>query len=135
MNVSTTCAWPNGYPNFPCAVRSDTITENTNIDIKTLTFDDISLTSLKNLTLDVKARFVKSDKTVLSKDLISIDLSSKFSSAMKKRETSSVSSFRVHEKVGIGDAKGSLLFQIGVTFKSMTDTSVKPELAVIYTIG
>ena len=113
-------------------VRSDTITESTSIEIKTLTFDDISLTSLRNLMLDVKARFVKSGKTILSKDLILIDLSSKFFFAMKKGEMSSVSSFRIHEKVDIGDAKGSLLFQIGVRFKSMTDTTMKPELAVIY---
>ena len=135
VNVLTAYTWPNGYPNFPCAVRTDTITESTSIDIKMLTFDCISLTSLKNLTLIVKARFVKSDKTILSKDLISIDLSSNFSSTMKKVETLSVSSFCVHEKVRICDTKESLLFQIGVKFKSMTDTSVKQELAVIYTIG
>ncbi len=102
VNVSTTYTWTNGYPNFPCAVRSDAITENTSIGIRTLTFDDISLASLRNLTLDVKARFVKSDKTVLSKDLISIDLSSKFSFPMKKGETGSVSCVCVHEKVYTG---------------------------------
>ncbi len=76
VNVSTTYTWPNGYPNFPCSVRSEAISENTTIEIKTPTFDDISLASLGNLTLDVRARFVRPDKTVLTKDLISIDLSS-----------------------------------------------------------
>ena len=115
MNVSTTYTWPNGYPNFPCFVRSDAISENTTIEIKTLTFDDISLASLGNLTLDVRARFVRPDKTVLTKDLISIDLSSKFSFSMKKGETPSVSCVRVDEKVSVGDAKDASLFQIGVT--------------------
>ena len=41
------------------------------------------------------------DKTVLTKDLISVDLSSKFSFSMKKGETGSVSCVRVHEKVTV----------------------------------
>ncbi len=113
----TTYTWPNGYPNFPCSVRSDAITENT------------------SLTLDARARFVTADKTVLTKDLISVDLSSKFSFSMKKGETASASCVRVHEKVSVGDAKGASLFQIGVKFKSVTGPGVKPELAVIYAIG
>ena len=135
VNVSTTYTWPNGYPNFPCSVRSDARSENTSLEIKTPTFDDISLANLDNITLDVRARFVRSDKTVLTKDLISIDLSSKFSFSMKKGETASVSCVRVHEKVSVGDAKDASLFQIGVKFKSVTGAGVKPELAVIYAIG
>ncbi len=69
---------------FSLLVRSDAISENTSLEIK-ITFDDISLASLGNLTLDLRARFVRPDKTVLTKDLISIDLSSKFSFSMKKR--------------------------------------------------
>ncbi len=135
VNVSTTYTWPNGYPNFPCSVRSDAITENTSLEIKTFTFDDIDLASLSGLTLDVRARFVRPDKTVLTKDLISVDLSSKFSFSMKKGETASVSCVRVHEKVSVGNAKGASLFQIGVKFKSVTGAGVKPELAVIYAIS
>ncbi len=104
VNVSTTYTWPNGYPNFPCSVRSDAISENTSLEIKTLTF-----ASLGNLRLDVRARFVRPNKTVLTKDLISIDLSSKFSFSMKKGETWSVSCLRVHEKVSVGDAKDAYL--------------------------
>ncbi len=135
VNMSTTYTWPNGYPNFPCCVRSDAIWKNTVLEIRTLTFDDISLASLGNLTLHMRARFVKPDKTVLVKDLISVDLSSKFSFSMKKGETVLVSCVHDHEKVSIGDAKGPLLFQIGVKFKSVTGVGVIPELAVIYAIG
>ena len=78
VNVSTTYRRPNGYPNFPCSVRSDAIMENTSLEIKTFTFDDIDLGSLSGLTLDMRARLVRPDKTVLTKDLISVDLSSNF---------------------------------------------------------
>jgi hypothetical protein len=135
VNVSTTYTWPNGYPNFQCSVRSNAITENTSLGIKMFTFDDIDLASLSGLTLDVRARFVRLDKTVLTQDLISVDLSSKFSFSMKKGETGSVSCVRVHEKVNVGDAKGASLFQIGVKFKSVMGAGVRPELAVIYAIG
>ncbi len=43
VNVSTTYVWPHGYHNYPCSVRSDKITENTNIEIRTLSFDDVTI--------------------------------------------------------------------------------------------
>ncbi len=43
VNVSTTYVWPHGYDNYPCSVRNDNITENTNIEIKTLSFDDVTI--------------------------------------------------------------------------------------------
>ncbi len=132
VNVSTTYSWPDGYLNFPRSVRSDTISDNTIIEIKTLSFDELTMATLRNLTLDVRARFVMSDKTVITKDFASIDLSSKFSVSMKKSETDTVSCFRVHERIGVGEGKGAVLFQIGVKFGS--SISKKPELAVIYTI-
>ncbi len=41
VNVSTTYVWPHGYANFPCSVR------NTNIEIKTLSFDDVTIAEVK----------------------------------------------------------------------------------------
>ncbi len=82
VNVSTTYVWPHGYANFPCSVRNDKIMENTSIEIKTLSFDDVTIAEVNGLTLDVRALFVKPDKTVITKDLTSIDLSSKFSVSM-----------------------------------------------------
>ena len=133
LNVSTTYVWPHGYANFPCSVRNDKITENTNIEIKTLSYDDVTIAGVSGLTLDVRARFVRPDKTVITKDLTSIDLSSKFSVSMLKDKTKNVTCFVVDEKINIGEAKGSVLFQIGVKFR--TGISVTPELAVIYAIG
>ena len=75
-NVSTTYMWPHGYANFPCSVRNDKITENTSVEINTLSFDDVTIAEVSGLTLDVRARFVRPDKTVITKDLTSIDLSS-----------------------------------------------------------
>ncbi len=69
VNVSTTYVWPHGYDNYPCSVRDDKITENTSVMIKTLSFDDVTIAEVNGLTLDVRARFVKSDKTVITKDL------------------------------------------------------------------
>ena len=69
VNVSTTYVLLHGYANFPCSVRNDKITENTNIEIKTLSFDDVTIAEVNGLTLDVRARFVKPDKTVITKDL------------------------------------------------------------------
>ena len=129
VNVSTTYVWPN----FPCSVRNDKITENTNIEIKTLSFDDVTIAEVNGLTLDVRARFVKPDKTVITKDLTSIDLSSKFSVSMLKDKTTTISCFVVDEKINIGEAKDAVLFQIGVKFP--TSISKTPELAVIYAIG
>ena len=132
VNVSATYVWPHGYANFPCSVRNDKIMENTSIMIKTLSFDDVTIAEVSGLTLDVRARFVKPDKTVITKDLASIDLSSKFSASMLKDKTTAISCFVVDEKINIGEAKGAMLFQIGVKFK--TGISNTPELAVIYTI-
>ncbi len=133
VNVSTTYVWPHGYANFPCSVRNDKITENMNIEIKTSSFDDVTIAGVSALTLDVRARFVKPDKTVITKDLTSIDLSSKFSVSMLKDKTKNVTCFVVDEKINIGEAKGAVLFQIGVKFRA--GISVTPELAVIYAIG
>ncbi len=99
-------------------MRNDKITENTSIAIKALSFDDVTIAEVNGLTLDVRARFVKPDKTVITKDLTSIDLSSKFSVSMLKDKTKNVTCF-------VGEAKDAVLFQISET----------PELAVIYAIG
>ena len=133
VNVSTTYVWPHGYANFPCSVRNDKIMENTSVVIKTLSFDDVTIAEVYGLTLDVRARFVKSDKTVITKDLTSIDLSSKFSAPMLKDKTTTISCFVVDEKINVGEAKDAMLFQIGVKFK--TGISETPELAVIYAIS
>ena len=133
VNVSTTYVWPHGYDNYPCSVRDDKITENTSITIKTLSFDDVTIAEVNSLTLDVRARFVKPDKTVITKDLTSIDLSSKFSASMLKDKTINISCFIVDEKINVGEAKDVMLFQIGVKFK--TGISNTPELAVVYAIG
>ena len=125
--------WPHGYDNYPCSVRSDKITENTNIEIRMLSFDDVTIAVASGVTLDVRARFVKPDKTVITKDLASIDLSSKFSASMLKDKTTSISCFVVDEKINIGEAKDAMLFQIGVKFK--TGISGTPELAIVYAIG
>ena len=133
VNVSTSYTYPHGIANFPCSVRNDEIMESTNITIKTLSFDDISIATLSNNTLDVRARFVKPDKTVITKDLISIDLLSKFSATMIKDKSMNVFCFVVDKRVNVGEAKGAMLFQIGVKFK--TSISNTPELAVVFTIG
>ena len=132
-NISSNYSWPYGYANFPCSVRNDEITENTSITIKTLSFDDVTIAEVSGLTLEVRARFVRPDKTVVTKDLVSIDLSSKFSVSMLKDKTTTISCFIVEEKVNVGEAKDAMLFQIGVRFK--TDITKTPELAVIYAIG
>ncbi len=132
VNVSTSYTYPHGIANFPCSVRNDEIMESTNITIKTLSFDDVSIATLNNNTLDVRARFVRPDKTVITKDLISIDLSSKFSATMIKDK--SMNFFALSStRVNVGEAKGAMLFQIGVKFK--TGVSNTPELAVVFTIG
>ena len=133
VNVSTSYTYPHGIANFPCSVRNDEITEDTYLTIKTLSFDDVSIATLNNNTLDVRARFVKPDKTVITRDLISIDLSSKFSATMIKDKSMNVFCFVVDERVNVGEAKGAMLFQIGVKFK--TGVSNTPELAVVFTIG
>ena len=133
VNVSTSYTYPHGIANFPCSVRNDEIMESTNITIKTLSFDDVSIATLNNNTLDVRARFVRPDKTMITKDLISIDLSSKFSATMIKDKSMNVFCFVVDERVNVGEAKGAMLFQIGVKFK--TGVSNTPELAVVFTIG
>ncbi len=110
-----------------CSVRNNKITENTAIGIKTLSFDDVTIAEVNGLTLDIRARFVKPDKTV------TIDLSSKFSVSMLKDKTTKISCFIVDESINVGEAKGAVLFQIGVKFQ--TSISKTPELAVIYAIG
>ena len=132
VNVSSVYTYPHGIANFPCSVRSDEITENTNITIKTLSFDDVPMATLKTNTLNVRARFVKPDKTVITKDLASVDLSSKFSATMIKDKSTNVFCFVVNEKINVGEAKGATLFQIGVKFG--TSISNTPELAVVFTI-
>ncbi len=112
VNVSTTYVWPHGYDNYPCSVRSDKITENTNIEIRTLSFDDVTIAVASGITLDVRARFVKPDKTVITKDLASIDLSSKFSASMLKDKTTSISCFVVDEKINIGEAVAGLAYLV-----------------------
>ncbi len=77
----------------------------------------------------MRARFVKPDKTVITKDLTSIDLSL----SMLKDKTTTISCFVVDEKINIGEAKDAVLFQIGVKFR--TGINETPELAVIYAIG
>ncbi len=132
-NVSTSVTYPHGLDNYPCPIRNDEITENTSIVIKTLSFDDVTAAELSQKTVDVKARFVRPDKSVVIKDLVSIDLSTKFSKHMLKDKTINVYCFVVNERVNVGDAKGAVLFQIGVKFStSITNT---PELAVVYAIG
>ena len=133
VNVSTTYVWLHGYDNYPCSVRNDKITENTNIEIKTLSFDDVTVAVASGITLDVRARFVKPDKTVITKDLTSIDLSSKFSKTMLKDTSTAITCFIVNETINVGDAKGAVLFQMGVKFK--TGIGSTPELAVVYAIG
>ena len=132
-NVSTPIAYPHGLDNFPCPIRNDEITENTSIVIKTLSFDDAPFAMSKQKTLDVKARFVRPDKSVVLKDLVSIDLSTKFSKTMIKDKTINVYCFVANERVNVGDAAGAALFQIGVKFR--TGISNTPELAVTYAIG
>ncbi len=107
--------------------------ENTNIEIETLSFGDVTIAEVNVLTLDVRARFVKPDKTVITKDLTSIDLLFEFSVSMLKDKTTTISCFVVDEKINIGEAKDAVLFQIGVKFR--TGISETPELAVIYAIG
>ncbi len=92
-NVSSSMTYPHGLDNFPCPIRNDEITENTSIVTKTLSFDDVPFATLNQKTLDVRARFVKPDKTVITKDLTSIDLSSKFSVTMIKDKSINVFCF------------------------------------------
>ncbi len=134
VNVSAiTYRYPHGYDNYPCSVRDDKITENTSITIKTLSFDDVTIAEMSGAVLDVRARFVRPDKTIMIKELTSIDLSSKFSKTMLKDTSTAITCFIVNETINVGDAKGAVLFQMGVKFK--TGIGSTPELAVIYTIG
>ncbi len=133
VNMSNNYSWPYGIANFPSSVRNDKITEGTNITIKTLAYDDVTIAEVSGLTLEVRIRFVRPDKTVVTRDIASIDLSSKFSATMLRDKTTTISCFVVDEKINVGEAKDSMLFQIGVRFK--TSVSKNPELAVTYTIG
>ncbi len=134
VNVSTTYSYPHGIANFPCSVRSDTITENTNVTIKTISFDDVPIATLSSNTLDVRARFVKPDKTVITKDLVSVDLSSKFSVTMIKDKSTNVFTFVANEIVNVGEAEGAMLFQIGVKFGTSIGSNT-PEVAVVYSVS
>ncbi len=131
VNVSTTYSYPHGIANFPCSVRHDEIKENTNVTIKTISFDDVPISTLNNNTLDVRARFVRPDKTVITKDLATVDLSSKFSTTMIKDKSTNVFCFVVDESVSVGEAEGSVLFQIGVKFGSSIGSNT-PEVAVVF---
>ncbi len=132
-NVSSSVTYPHGLDNFPSSVRNDEITEDTDVVVKTLSFDDVSITTLSQKTLSVKARFVRPDKSVVIKDLVSIDLSTKFSKTMIKDKTLNMQCFVANEKANVGDVKGAVMFQIGVKFD--TGISNTPELAVVYAIG
>ncbi len=102
-------------------MRNDKITENTNIEIKTLSFDYVTIAEISGAMLDVRARFVKPDKTVITKDLIWwMDMSSKLSVSTLKDKTDTVTCLVVSEKINIGEAKGTVLFQVGVKFGSST---------------
>ncbi len=94
VNVTTTYMWPHGYPNFPCPVRNENITGDTIIEVKTLSFDDVTIAEVSATTLDIRARFVKPDKSVVTKDLVSVDLSSKFSVSMLKDKTTIIMFYR-----------------------------------------
>ena len=129
VNVSAiTYRYPHGYDNYPCSVRDDKITS---ITIKTLSFDDVTIAEISGAVLDVRARFVRPDKTIMIKELTSIDLSSKFSKTMLKDTSTAITCFIVNETINVGDAKGAVLFQMGVK----TGIGSTPELAVIYAIG
>ena len=93
------------------------------------------LAELQKLTLDVGGKFVKSDGTSVIKDLISVDLSTKFSSIMKAKEVWDMNSFLINEKVNIGNESGTMLLQIGVKFSSLTDASKKPKIFATYAIS
>ncbi len=86
-DVGTTYTYPLIISGFPYSVRSDTITKSAVFEIKSITFNDkILLAELQKLTLDVGGRFVKGDGTSAIKYLISVDLSTKFSSITKAKE-------------------------------------------------
>ena len=51
VNVSASYTYPHGIANFPCSVRNEEIMESTNITIKTLSFDDVSIATLNNNTV------------------------------------------------------------------------------------
>ncbi len=136
-NVNTAYVWPHGMNNFPCSVRNDDIKEGTHITVKTLSFDDVTTAKLNTTSLYVRGRFVKSDNTVVLKDLFSIDLSSKFSAMMLRdwSTSTSVPCYSVSEKVDVSDEKGSVLFQFGVKFRKNLGVGITPELAVVYAIS
>ncbi len=133
VNVSTVYAWPHGLDNYPCSVRDDDITESTNITVRTLSFDDVTIAEMNATSLDIRGRFVKSDKTVITKDLTSVDLSAKFSTTMLRDKTVTIACYVVDERINVGDEKGSVLFQLGVKLK--TNIGKTPELAVVYEIS
>ncbi len=79
---------------FPCSVRSVDVENGTTIEIKTLTFDDLTLAFLKTLTFDVRIRFTNSDKTTTNKDFPSTSLSTKFSTDTKTEASRWIRTFR-----------------------------------------
>ncbi len=114
--------------------------------MRTASFDtEFTLAELKQLTLEIRVLFVKIDanKTEYTKDLVSIDLSSKFAATMKVENSDTMHCFHNvshFTEIYIGDdsdAQDSGLFQIGVRFKSVpvTDTSKKPEAFITYAIN
>ena len=134
VNVThTVFKYPHGIANFPCSVRNDEIKEGTKIIVKTLSFDDATVASLNNATINVRARFVRPNKSIFVKDFTSIDLSSKFSVSVLKDSATQISCFVVDESFDVSDAKGSKVFQIGVKFKTSINNT--PEMAALYAIG
>ena len=115
--------------------------------MRTASFDtEFTLAELKQLTLEIRVLFVKIDanKTEYTKDLVSIDLSSKFAATMKVENSDTMhcfhKCFHIFTEIYFGDdsdAQDSGLFQIGVRFKSVpvTDTSKRPEAFITYAIN
>ncbi len=58
-NVSSSITYPHGLDNFPCPIRNDEITENTNIVIKTLSFDDVPFATLNQKNVGRKSQIRK----------------------------------------------------------------------------
>ncbi len=128
VNVTHTIyKYPHGIANFPCPVRSDEIKEGMKIIIKTVTFDDVTIASLNNAILKIRARFVRPNKSVFIKDFNEISLSSKFSVSVLKDSATQISCFLMNESFDVSDAKGSKVFQMGVRFKTTIGST--PEMS------
>jgi hypothetical protein len=100
-------------------VRNDRFTKDTNIEIRTLSFDrDIIDTSLKTHTLEFRIHSIQPDHTVYTYDLTTIKLNTKFSQKMYQETTSNdIYCFHVDEEIYVGgDTKlhNTALYQIGI---------------------